>query len=280
MLLERIGFTPEEIYYGQLLSDGRILVPAVVAGETALFLLYTTQRLDLTIDLGFARKRDWPYERRTNDWGLSPLTDFFALGSARQHETVVVQGSEEDGGVEYITAGRLGTLYVNQGVMAIDPVAAAVGVARSLEPPVLRGAGGVCVDLVAGTLDRLPVTANLRDKSAPVGAPRFMLHTGRDLSVISLDYIERSWGSARRRKEARRAHERSRPVRVWLRLPDDTTVDMEMLVGNLIEPDYVDTLGSGIDGYLGLDFLYRWLPLIDFPNHALWLVPLDADVRT
>jgi hypothetical protein len=34
-----------------------------------------------------------------------------------------------------------------------------------------------------------------------------------------------------------------------------------------------------VGGRLGLDFLYRWVPVIDFDRAALWLVPINVGAQ-
>ena len=130
MLLRKIGFRPHEIHYGELFDDGRIVVPATVADESVLLLLDTGQRIDLSIYLGHATQHGWPYERRDELWGTSPLRSTFTLGRRRTHDRVVVRGRESDAQTTYINAGTLGVRYVNHAVLALDPVDAALGLSE------------------------------------------------------------------------------------------------------------------------------------------------------
>jgi len=255
-------------------SDGRIMVPAVAAGQSVRFLLDTRLRLDLRINIGYAAQQGWAYERRNASWGMSPLADVFALGYARPHSEVVVGGTEEESKTVYYTSGTLGVQYVNKGVLALDPVDVAVGLSQRSEMVTTLPAGSHRVALVEATLDRLPVTLDLTDEDAPGHHPRFLIDTARPSSVVSLRYTEHAWRSAWRRRSARRAEARNGKTDVHLCLPSAESVDVEMFVVAEIDPGYVADLGTHLDGYLGLDFLYRWLPIFDFPRSALWLVPL------
>jgi hypothetical protein len=53
----------------------------------------------------------------------------------------------------------------------------------------------------------------------------------------------------------------------------DVTLDAHVFERTSV--DYARASGLQIDGYLGLDFLYRWLPVIDFRRWILWLAPAD-----
>jgi hypothetical protein len=45
---------------------------------------------------------------------------------------------------------------------------------------------------------------------------------------------------------------------------------------SLLSLDYDDLGVAHVDGYLGLDFLYQWLPLFDLAGHELALFDLRA----
>jgi hypothetical protein len=279
VLLEHFGFQASEIHYGEMNSDGRIVVPAIVAGAAVRLLLNTHQRLDLSIDLGYAVSQSWPYERRGDHWGTAPVAGAAALGRSRAHDKVVVFGTEADRDRVYSTVGSLGVLFVNQAVLGIDPVDVAVGLSDQLDLGKAPQAGAIRIALLDTALDRIPVTLDLADEGAPDDRPRFIVHTALPQSVISRQYTERAWRGRWARRRARRAAERSRKVGVRLRLPGGLSLGQEMRVVESVTPSYVGELGTHVDGCLGLDFLYRWMPVIDFPRSTLWLLPLDADVQ-
>jgi hypothetical protein len=276
VLLHELGFHADEIHRGGMLSDGRIFVPAVAAGQQVNVLVDTAQRIDLSITIGYATKHGWPYERRDATWGISPLVDFAALGRTRPHDRVVVYGPEGEAKIVYSTAGSLGVQYVNHGSIALDPVEAAIGLSERVDLGAAPPAGAQRLALLPDTLDRIPVTCDLIDDNSSGLTPRFIVDTARNDSWLSLEYVERAWSGWWRRRSARRAQARSGKTEVPLRLPNGERVAMEVYVRSALKPSYAGDLGTRIDGYLGLDFLYRWLVVLEFPHSALWLVPLNG----
>src|SRR5690348_5065027 len=93
-LLDRLGYAPDEIHYGALLTDGRMSVPAVVGEEVGYFLVDTAQRDDDVMTLGRVPKCGLPYERTDERWGQSTLPSLFALGRSRSESSVRVFGTE------------------------------------------------------------------------------------------------------------------------------------------------------------------------------------------
>ena len=255
-----------------MVPDGRMVVPAVVDGAATWLQLDTVGRYELAIDLAYARERGWPYERRSERWGRSPVADVFALGRAHGRDTVSVYGRDSDTTL-YGTAGNLGVRYVNRGVLAFDPVDVALGWSAGLDLEVACPRDTHRVALVPGTDQRVPVTLDLLDASAPGGELQLAVDLSSSRSAIALTYVQRAWPGWRKRRQARRAHARQETVEMHLHLPDGTCTRHPMAVVDSPGPGY-DTLGTHVDGYLGVDFLYRWLPVIDFPRATLWLAPL------
>lgn len=272
--LERLGFHAAEIHQCAAYSDGRIVVPAVVAGEHTKLLLDTERRLDVSLDLSYARRRDLSYQRSTDWWGKARLTEFEALGTSRPHDTVVVFGAEGDT-AEYSTVGWLGAEFIAQAIIGIDPFDWRVGL--SVRPEVRQSFAGARhrLPLVPGVLSNLPVTTALRDDRRPEVRPIFLIDTCRTRSLLSLKYAERHWTGSALREARKVSAEDSGKVATHWRLPDDTVVELDVYVAEQCEPSYVADLGvPHVDGYLGLDFLYQWLPVLDLGGREVTLFDL------
>jgi hypothetical protein len=274
--LSSLGFTREEIHKCEAAGDGRIVVNATIAGEPARLLLDTTQRIDLSLSLGYVRQRGWPYTRRDESWGTSPLTDFAALGRSRPHDPVSVEGREDDPKA-YYTVGKIGTQLVGDALLAIDPVEWTVGVSRRAEVRDCFARATHRLVLLPNILDNLPLTNALADSRAPEHRPVFMLDTEHPSSVLSLEFTEHCWSSTWRRWSARRACRRDGTLTVSWSLPAGGTAALDMRIVAACTPRYPMPLGADtVHGYLGLDFLYRWLPLFDFPGRQLALFDFAA----
>jgi hypothetical protein len=274
-LLERLGYAPDEIHYGWLLSAGSMCVPAVVGDEARWLLLDTGRRLDLVLNLDHVTSWGWPCERKSEVWGRSPLPSFFALGRGRAGDTVEVAGKEGPVTKLYATCGRLGAPFFRDTVLAIDPVDATVGVSSTLDLA-SRSDGALGIPLVANAHDNLPITEALEDTNSSGVAPRLVIDTTLARSVVSLEYIDRAWKSDRLRRKAREAQRTKCRIDVSLRVPEwKKVVGLEAHVWASTNASYTEATGLTIDGYLGIDFLYRWLPLIDFRQWILWLAPME-----
>jgi len=160
-------------------------------------------------------------------------------------------------------------------VLAIDPIDTAVGLSSTLDLRE-RSNDAVGLPLIPRTRDNIPILDALEDTRSLRGEPpRFVIDTSFSRSAISLEYIDRAWPASQRLR-ARKARERQRPYDLKLRLPELRDVVR-------LEPYVLERMGSAwaedtvvrIDGYLGIDFLYRWLPVIDFRHWILWLAPLE-----
>jgi hypothetical protein len=63
---------------------------------------------------------------------------------------------------------------------------------------------------------------------------------------------------------------------LW-RMPDRALVRLDMHVEEDCTPGYSEPLGvDELDGYLGLDFLYQWMPLFDLSGRELMLFDLNG----
>ncbi|HEY2851818.1 MAG TPA: hypothetical protein VGJ18_03180 [Gemmatimonadaceae bacterium] len=274
-LLERLGYAADEIHYGWLLPDGRMSVPAVVGEETGWLFLDTSRRDDLILELSRVTKWGWPYERTNEHWGQTTLSSFFALGRSRAAGSVEVRGTEADATKLNPNWGSLGAPFFRDTVLAIDPIDTAIGLTSMIDLRD-RANDAVGLPLVARTRDNIPILEVLEDtKSLGGEPPRFVIDTNFARSVISLEYIDRAWPADRRRK-ARQAREHQRPFNLQLRVPEVAEViRLEPYVLERAVPVRGEDTSLRIDGYLGIDFLYRWLPVLDFRQWILWLAPLS-----
>jgi hypothetical protein len=127
------------------------------------------------------------------------------------------------------------------------------------------------VPLLPGVLDALPITAGLADRREADHRPVLLIDTARDYSILSLKFTERYWSSPLRRWAARRACRRDGSITVSFLLPGGGTAALDVLMVPECRPSYGAELAVIVDGYLGLDFLYRWLPVMDFVGRELVL---------
>ena len=274
-LLERLGYAPDEIHYGWLLHGGSMSVPAVVGDEARWLLLDTGRRVDLLLNLDHVTSWGWPYERKSETWSRTPLSSFFALGRARAGNTVDVFGKEAATTNLQATCGRLGAPYFRDTVLAIDPIDGAVGVSSTLDLR-SRSDSALGLPLLASARDNLPIVDVLEDADSSGVTPRFIIDTTLARSVISLEYIDRAWKSDRARRKARRIQGTNHRIGIRLRVPErNEMVRLDAYVFESTHAAYTRATGLTIDGFLGLDFLYRWLPVIDFRQWILWLAPME-----
>ena len=273
-LLERLGYAADEIHYGWLLPDGRMSIAAVVGEESAWLFLDTSREDDVSLELGRVMKWGWPYERRSERWGQTTLSSFFALGRGRAAGNVEVRGTEAQATELNTTSGSIGAPFFRDTVLAIDPIDTAVGISSTLDLRA-RANDAVGLPLIQRTRDNIPILDVLDDsKSLGAEPPRFVVDSSFTRSAISLEYIERAWPAGRRRK-ARKAREHQRPFNLQLRVPEvRDVVSLEPYVFERMLPVRAEDTTLRIDGYLGIDFLYRWLPVFDFRQWILWLAPL------
>jgi hypothetical protein len=273
-LLERLGYAADEIHYGWLLADGRMSVPAAIGNESGWLSLDTSSPDDISLQLGRVTKWGWPYERRTERWGHTTVSSFFALGRGSAARNVEVRGTEADATTLKPSSGSLGAPFFRDTILAIDPIDTAVGLSSTLD---LRGGANdaVGLPLIPRTRDNIPILDVLEDvKSLGAAPPRFAIHSGFPRSAVSLEYIDRAW-PADRRRQARQARQHERPFNLHLRVPElRDVVRLEPYVFERIGPVRGENAILPIDGYLGIDFLYRWLPVLDFRQWILWLAPL------
>jgi hypothetical protein len=267
-MLSRLGFTAEETFACEMYGDARLLVPACVAGDATTLLLDTELHFDMSLHLAYARRRALDVERRAEHWGLAPLAECTVLGHGRPHDRVVVLGAEGVDEREYRNAGQLGALYFDRLVLGVDPAGpAAAASARDAVRASFAGAADR-LPLLPDVGDRLPVTRALADVRGGGSRPTLAICTNLTRSALSAEYLTRTRpGWWRRRSIARRAR-REGTMDVVFALPAGRRVTME-----------VDVVAGGgftagdlpLDGWLGIDFLYRWMFAIDFPRHELVL---------
>ena len=251
-------------------------MPAVLGNEVGLLLVDTTYQMELILELGQIVKWNWPYERESERWGSTPLTSFFALGRGRGETLGDVYGDEKEATKIYTTCGRLGAPFFVGGTLALDPIDAAVGWSMTLDLETRAPADSWRVPLVADTPDNVPITEAIEDRSSLGDRPRLMIDTGRIHTELSLEYIDRAWRTPRSRRKARDAWQGHGRVDVHLKVPGlKSTVWIEARVSERSAARYSDENGLRIDGFLGLDLLYRWLPVIDFRLWVLWLTKLS-----
>lgn len=251
-------------------------MPALVGPDVGWLLVDTERRYDVSIDLGRAREWGWAYERTGEMWGRSPSPDFFALGRGLSGASVFVRGSEEDADKRWRTWGELGARFFAGGALALDPIDAAVGWSATLDLERAIPDRTLRVPLVEAAPGGVALTDALEDSDSSGERPCFMLDTGRSRSVLSLEYVNRAWRSARERRQAARAHTEDGRVGVYLRVPGrKKAVWLEAEVYERTAVWYTEEEGGRrVDGYLGVDFLFQWLPVIDFARSTLWLTPL------
>jgi hypothetical protein len=267
--LDRFGLTENEVYECEALSDGRIMVPAVIEGEPGKLLLQTGTRLDISLDLAYVRARGFPFERRQLDWGMSPLPDFQALGRTRPHSQVVVWGVDGSDGERYATDGSIGSPYFTNSILFIDTAEPVIGISTN---PGVRASfewSTQRVPLIPATPEGLPLTTAIRDALSPEATPVFLIDTSA-YSTIALDFVDR-WWPRRERERARKAVERNKIVTVNLHLPGGLDQPLEMYVSPHLPQDAARFGVPRIDGVLGIDFLYQWVYVFDFAGRELVL---------
>lgn len=269
MSLARIGFTVDETFECDAWPDGRLLVRAELQGESAHLLLDTACHLDLSLRRGYTQHRDFVFERRTETWVMCSVTEFSALGRSRPHDVACAFGADVPAPEPSTYAGSLGTLYLNDAILALDAAGPCIGFSTRAAIRE-RFSDAVCrIPLLPDVPDRMPVTQAIPDRSAPDALPTFLLSTG-SASSVSLEYTRRNWPRLLRWKVAR-AHRKHSTIALPLGLPNGSGVEIKAFVVDRM-PEYVS---SGelprIDGVLGVDFLRRWIQVFDFPGGELAL---------
>jgi hypothetical protein len=270
MLLERLGLPRDSIYTGEVARDGRIFVRALIEGETAILTVSTGMRIDVRLERSYAERRGFPIEWRRNAFGVCPTGEFVVLGRQRRFDTAVVGIEQHEGKAHPTFAGAVGTMFFNDGLLAIDQASGEIArVDRADSVRERLPAPTFMLPLLPGTDDRTAFTSVIavEDTDGPL---TFQLASGRGTSLLSDRVIGRSRSrrAASRYKDACATTDR---LDVPLVLPGETMLEQSMFVR-----DWVDTHArqyglDAFDGILGADFLRRWITVFDYPAGRLLL---------
>lgn len=270
MLLERLGFPRDSIYTGDVRKDGRVFVNALIQGETAILAVSTGVRIDVHLQRNYVEHRGFPIEWRRNSFGVCPTREFVVLGRQRRFDTAVVAIEPYDGPLHPTYAGSVGTMFFNDGLLAIDQASGEVArVERAESVREQLPAPTFMLPLLPGTDDRTAFTSviTVEDIDGPL---TLQLSSGRGTSVLSNRVISRS-RSRRARSRYEGAHTATTRLDVPLTLPGARTLCHSMYVIDRVDT-YARQFGlEAFDGILGADFLRRWITVFDYPAGCLML---------
>jgi hypothetical protein len=275
-LLTELGFASDELHACQPYSDGRVIISAVIVGEPARLILDTGQNGGLILSYAYVRARGLPYERDAERWGKSPIDQISVLGATHLGGSTWVRGADEETEV-YHTVGTLGIQYIPGALLAIDPVEWTIGISDRAELRDGLARARHRVPLCGDVVDDLPVTSALAESKGARAQPVLLVDTGRPRSVLSLQFTSASWTGRWRRWIARRASRRGKRIYIAWRFPDGERLTIHTAIIDGYDPGYGPDDGvERIHGALGLDFLYQWLPVFDFPGARARAIRSDA----
>jgi hypothetical protein len=229
--------------------------------------------LDVALAGTFVHDRSLTVERFTESFGVCHLPGFAALGRFREAGRTVFHGQVESGGGSAY-AGKLGVLYFNDGVMALDAAGPAVALTGRSEPTVNGPNPTHRLVLSETSLDGLPVTSSLHDEHGV--AHRFQIATGTTYSYVYLSSLEARW-PRRQMWRARWANRTRKTIPLQLRFPNGDTQEVRCYVLRDPPEEYISQIDTlPLTGSLGVDLLRAWIQVFDFPRHELQLYDYAA----
>lgn len=267
MLLQRLGF-PDESVFPVVRAGERLLVAASIEGEKAILTLNTGMRLDVYLDRSYVERRGFAIEWRGDQFGVCPMGDFVVLGRQRVFNMATVQALPTEKGYDPAYAGALGTMFFNDGLLGIDQASGEIArVSHHAEVRALLPTPTHRLDLLPNVQDSVPFTRSLQIDGLRT-APTFIISSDRN-----------SWISARLATHI--SSERHYLDEVELALDEKFDVPLAFPNASLMQHSMrihtsIEQYGRGwgvpeCDGILGIDFLRRWLVVLDFPARQLLL---------
>jgi hypothetical protein len=253
--LRNLGFTMEQIVRCWSTDDARVLVPGSIRGEPVQFVFATNTGWECYLYQSYVERRGLPVFRTADDRARAVVGELSVFGLTREVQAAPI--SDGWPGWEPPLAGRVGSYFLSDSVVAVDASVPAIAVAPAGQRPSL-----------AGALCRLPFIPK-------AWKGRSFTNAVRD-AVFAIDY---EWPSSV--TKAYLATQRLKPGRngkaeVELCLPGDITVTQQVqVVDTASAAPLADTGITRCDGTLGSDLWCRWITVFDFSAGELLLFPYD-----
>lgn len=270
--LQSLGFRAEELFQCEL-SDGLIIVPAALDGDSTRFLLDTGATTWITLSHDYAATR-FVFENgeevpSTSDvLGYVTVKHLVVLGKSFSERTLSVRRRDTWNRV----AGLVGIRFFDGGFLAIDPRSGLVGASAR---PELRSClpRAICrLRLLEAHGEYVAITSDLREGDMRGEHPVLLLDSGSTGSLLTLDYALRKPWYRPFRWLAVLTSRRARRRLLWvLELPGGTGIWTRVGVVPSLQP-FARAAGlERVDGVLGMNFLRRWVLVFDFYGGELGL---------
>jgi hypothetical protein len=282
-MLVSLGFASNEIVASKVI-EGRLVVPAVIDDEAAGVIVATNRTSPLTLHRSYVDDRGWqPADRvlmpsEAVGYGPTPawfvhLSDFSTLGQQEQFLRAVVTASNRyrvASPTTPRTVGAVGLPWFRDRTIALDYTTGQVAVtapgatpwhlrSRTLQPRfqfAMAGRRGAWLPVISG------ITANGRPLA-------FYLDTSVYVGGIALESYRTTFplqGIWKRPLSAilRRRFTSHKRVATVLSMPGGRLERFLMYLSAPLRPLAESLQLAHLDGWLGLEFLERWVAILDF----------------